>query len=61
MLITQSINIEKDIQTFETIARAKGKILLDSQEHNKLRSKLVYNICQINKVGLYLILFRLPI
>jgi len=55
MLITQSINIEKDIQAFELMARAKGKILLDSQEHNKLRSKLVYNICQINKVFTHLL------
>jgi len=50
MLITQSINIERDILTFETLARAKGKILLDSEEHNKLRARLVHNICQINKV-----------
>jgi hypothetical protein len=53
MLITHSINIEKDIQNFETNSRAKGKILLDTEEHNKLRSKLVFNICQINKVILF--------
>ncbi len=51
MLITNSISIEKEILNFETIARAKGKIVLDSEEHNKLRVKLVYNINQINKVN----------
>jgi hypothetical protein len=49
-LITSSINIVKELQSFETLARAKGKVLLDSEEYNKLRKRLVNNICQINRV-----------
>ena len=48
--ITQAIEVEKELTTFEVRARCRGKILLDSEDYNKMRNKLVNIISQINKV-----------
>jgi hypothetical protein len=49
--VTQAIEIEKELTTFEVRAKCRGKILLDSDEYNKQRAKLIHMICQINKVA----------
>ena len=48
--ITQAIEIEKELTSFEVRAKCRGKILLDSEEYNKMRYKIVDLISQINKV-----------
>jgi hypothetical protein len=37
---------------YESIAKCKGKILIESEEYNKIRVKLVNLFSQINKVKL---------
>jgi len=39
--------------TFETRAKFRGMILLDNEEYNKMRSKLVNLIAKINSVTKY--------
>lgn len=51
--ITQAIQIEKELINYESIAKCKGKILMDSDEYNKIRAKLVNLFSQINKVNFY--------
>ena len=54
--ITQAIDYEKDLMTFETRAKFRGMILLDNEEYNKIRTKLVNLIAKINSVCLYSII-----
>ena len=46
-----AVQIEKDLTTFEVRARSKGKLLLDSEEYNTMRYKLVMLINEVNKVA----------
>lgn len=48
--INQAIELEKDLITFETRAKFRGMILLDNEEYNKLRTKLVNLFSKINNV-----------
>lgn len=48
--ITQAIELEKDLMTFETRAKFRGMILLDNEEYNKIRTKLVNLLAKINNV-----------
>lgn len=48
--ITQAIEYEKDLMTFETRAKFRGMILLDNDEYNKMRAKLVNLVAKINSV-----------
>ena len=49
--ITEAIEIEKDITSAEVRERAKGKIMVESPEYNKNRSKLIGFINKINAVA----------
>jgi len=48
--INQAIELEKDLITFETRAKFRGMILLDNEEYNKMRTKLVNIFSKINNV-----------
>jgi len=50
--INQAIELEKDLITFETRAKFRGMILLDNEEYNKMRTKLVNIFSKINNVKL---------
>jgi hypothetical protein len=52
--------VEKELTTFEIRAKCRGKILLDSEEYNKMRHKLVNYLVHINKV-IFKIYSRSPI
>lgn len=49
--ITNAVEIEKDIQALEMKEKSKGKIILDSEDYNNARKKLVKVIGQINSVA----------
>ena len=49
--ITEAIETEKEITSAEIRERAKGKIMVESPEYNKNRSKLIANINKINAVA----------
>lgn len=49
--ITNAIEIEKNINTLETQEKARGRILLDSPEYDKLRTLLTNQIATINSVA----------
>ena len=43
--------MEKELTCFEVRAKCRGKMLIDSEEYNKMRNNLVILICQINRVA----------
>jgi len=45
---------------YEQRAKCKGKVLIDNDEYNQMRSKLINLICEMNKVA-SLLTFRLLI
>lgn len=49
--ITTAIELEKEISSFEERERLKGKIVLNCEEYNKLRAKLVDKCGHINAVA----------
>lgn len=49
--ITDAIDIEKNINMLEIREKARGRILLDSEEYDKLRTFLANQIAQINSVA----------
>ena len=49
--ITDAIDIEKNIQVLEIKEKKKGRILVDSDEYDKLRTLLVNTIAGINSVA----------
>ena len=49
--IMKAIQIEKNITEYENKERNKGKIILDSEEYNKLRGKFVEICGKINSVA----------
>ena len=49
--ITQAIEIQKELVLYEVRAKAKGKILIESNDYNKIRKRLVNIICDINKIA----------
>ncbi len=48
--VIQAIEIEKELTTYEIRAKCRGKILIDNEEYNHMRNKLVNLFVQINKV-----------
>jgi hypothetical protein len=49
--ITDAIDIEKQMQVLEFNEKARGRILLDSPEYDKLRTLLANQIATINSVA----------
>jgi hypothetical protein len=49
--ITDAIDIEKQMQVLEIREKARGRILLDSDEYDKLRTLLANQIATINSVA----------
>lgn len=49
--ITNAVEIEKELMDMEMKEKSKGKIILDSEEYNNVRKKLVKVIGQINSVA----------
>lgn len=49
--ITEAIEVEKILVYYEVRAKAKGKILIESEEYNRERKKLIQLICEMNKVA----------
>lgn len=45
------MEVEKEIVYYEVKAKAKGQVLIESDDYNKIRSKLVFLICEMNKVA----------
>lgn len=52
-LVTQAIEVNKEITQFEVRARLKGQVLIGSDKFNKLRSDLVKIMSSINVVANY--------
>ena len=48
--ITNAIELEKELVAFETRAKFRGMVLLDNEEYNNLRTKLVNIFSKINNV-----------
>lgn len=48
--ITTAIELEKELVTFETRAKFRGMVLLDNEDYNNLRTKLVNIFSKINSV-----------
>ena len=49
--ITDAIEIEKQMQVLENNEKARGRILLDSEEYDKLRTQLTSHVSNINTVA----------
>lgn len=49
--ITDAIEIEKQMQVLENNEKARGRILLDSEEYDKLRTLLTNHVADINSVA----------
>jgi hypothetical protein len=49
--ITEAIEIEKEITSAEVRERAKGKIMVDSPDYKKNRSRLIAIFNKINAVA----------
>ena len=49
--ITDAIDIEKQMQVLEIREKARGRILLDSEEYDKLRTLLANQVANINSVA----------
>mmetsp|Transcript_41605 Transcript_41605/g.63496 ORF Transcript_41605/g.63496 Transcript_41605/m.63496 type:complete len:88 (+) Transcript_41605:1366-1629(+) len=49
--IQEAIDIERDIASAEVRERAKGKIMMESTDHNKNRKRLVEVLNKINSVA----------
>jgi hypothetical protein len=49
--ITQAIELDKELTSYEVRERAKGKIVMDCPEFNKNRKNLVEVLNQINAVA----------
>ena len=50
-LILEGIKLENDITNYENKSKIKGKLLINDQKYNELRSKLIGNILEINRIA----------
>ena len=51
LLITEAIEVDKDILTVEQKEKARGRIVVDTAEHTERRSKLITILGKINSVA----------
>lgn len=49
--VTDAIRIEREVQDLENFEKARGTILVDSDEYTALRGRLAEQISQINSVA----------
>jgi hypothetical protein len=50
-LITEGIKIENEITNYENKSKIKGKLLINDNNYNELRIKLINNILKLNKIA----------
>ena len=50
-LILEGIKLENDITNYENKSKIKGKLLINDKKYNELRSKLIGNILEINRIA----------
>ena len=50
-LILEGIKLENDITNYENKSKIKGKLLINDKKYNELRSKLIRNILEINRIA----------